>query len=43
MLEILVSEIDGWRKIAKQNNTLWIKGVVYNNSDTVIFQKLINF
>ena len=42
MIDILVSEIDGWRKIAKLNNTLWIKGVVYNKSDTVIFQKLIN-
>ena len=39
---IYIDETYGWRKTCYKNETLWIKGTIYNFSDLIILKKLIS-
>lgn len=39
---IYIKDIYGWKKIKKLNNTLWIKGIIYNYTDIQIFKEFTN-
>ena len=37
---IYINEIYGWRKVSNKKETLWIKGIIYNYTDTYILNRL---